>query len=252
MSINILKKIIFLLFFLSTLVTSNSFGQDEKDENYAFIFGVEYTEAVNFCKTFKDIIKASAKKYDIPPAELSAIIFPELIRYSQVSNLIETTALEYSYVNYGTEYVDFSIGRFQMKPSFIEGLEKKLKIQETWTCDFSHLLEYTSKEITAQRKERLERMNNVIWQIEYLCCFYKMIESKFINSIYWKPQSRVRFLATAYNHGYQKKDTEIMKYATKRFFPNGANYPADYQYAYANVAYDFYTKHALKLFDDSL
>lgn len=252
MSINILKKIAVLLFLFSTWTSTNSFAQTEKDENYAFIFGVEYTEAVDFCKTFKDIIKASAKKYDIPAAELSAIIFPELIRYSQVSNLIETTALEYSYVNNGTEYVDFSIGRFQMKPSFIEALEKKLEKNNCSGYDFSHVLEYTDKETEKQREERLQRMNNVIWQIEYLCCFYKIVESKFNTSDYWNSKDRVRFLATAYNHGYQKEDTEIMKYATKRFFPNGANYPADYQYAYANVAYDFYTKHALKLFDDSL
>ena len=59
----------------------------------------------------KDIVKMQEK---------TAIFFPELIRYSFIRDLLETTALEYLYIENGKNYADFSIGRMQMKPSFIE------------------------------------------------------------------------------------------------------------------------------------
>ena len=52
-----------------------------------------------------------------------AVVFPEIVRYSDLEDLIQIRALKVLYVQYGRKYADFSVGHFQMKPSFIEQLE---------------------------------------------------------------------------------------------------------------------------------
>ncbi len=52
-----------------------------------------------------------------------SIVLPELIRWNALQDIMETTALELLYVEKGKDGADFSIGYFQMKPSFIENLE---------------------------------------------------------------------------------------------------------------------------------
>ena len=55
--------------------------------------------------------------------EIIAIAFPEIIRYNAFSDLIEITSNRILYINGGKTASDFSIGLFQMKPSFVEDLE---------------------------------------------------------------------------------------------------------------------------------
>lgn len=56
-------------------------------------------------------------------SEALAIVSPELIRWTAFKDFFETTALELLYVKKGKTYADFSIGHFQIKPSFVEQLE---------------------------------------------------------------------------------------------------------------------------------
>jgi len=53
-----------------------------------------------------------------------SIVFPELIRFNAIQDKIETFALQSLYVKYGKDYANFSVGPFQVKPSFAESLEK--------------------------------------------------------------------------------------------------------------------------------
>ena len=54
-----------------------------------------------------------------------AVVFPELVRYSALMDFMETTAVKALYQQKGVKGADFSIGRFQMKPSFVEDLERQ-------------------------------------------------------------------------------------------------------------------------------
>ena len=63
------------------------------------------------------------RSFDVDPQIAEAVVWPEMERYSRLQDLMETTA------NYGTYITtgggpDFSIGLFQMKPSFVEEMEK--------------------------------------------------------------------------------------------------------------------------------
>jgi hypothetical protein len=76
------------------------------------ITGKNYESAVNFLRhnriQFNDFFPLP---YDSQMA--SAIVFPELIRYSYLRDVIEITALKALYVQYGSGYSDFSIGPFR-------------------------------------------------------------------------------------------------------------------------------------------
>lgn len=57
-------------------------------------------------------------------AEVLSIVFPEIIRWNEFQDVIEISADRTLYVNGGSKLGDFSLGSFQMKPSFIESLER--------------------------------------------------------------------------------------------------------------------------------
>ena len=58
---------------------------------------------------------------------VTAIVYPELLRYNYIQDFIETSGLELIYMRYGAKTADFSIGHFQMKPSFAEHIEKYIE-----------------------------------------------------------------------------------------------------------------------------
>ena len=95
-------------------------------DNYKQAFGRDYTWAVNWLQQNKAVIQKNADQFNISAKELKAIVFPELIRYNKVFDAIEINSLKYLYVSEGKDYADFSVGYFQMKPSFAEMVEQDL------------------------------------------------------------------------------------------------------------------------------
>ncbi len=91
-----------------------SFSTTEKAA-YEVIFAEDYKSALNYLRQNSQAFKASASTYGHSPELLTSIVFPELVRYSIISDLVETSALEYIYLSGGSGAADFSIGRFQMK-----------------------------------------------------------------------------------------------------------------------------------------
>jgi hypothetical protein len=209
--------------------------------DFATIFGEDYQSAITFCSTHKAEMEVKANQYGLPANELTAIVFPELIRYSTFFNFLETKALEYVYVQEGSTVADFSIGYFQMKPSFAEALENTLIKKEHLKKQFEHLLISTSYTATQQRKIRLERLMELSCQLDYLCCFYVITQQKFeIILASLDRQKKLEFLATAYNTGFHKSATSIERAMNRASYPYGSKYPEDQQYIYAAVAWDYY------------
>jgi hypothetical protein len=106
-----------------------------------------------------------------------AVIYPETTRYNDYSDLFETKMLEILYIKHGKEKVDFSIGVYQMKPSFFEKVEefqRKYKIKE---YNFTKYPWYFSAK--DQRKERLSRMKSKQWQLTYAQLYIEIAEIKF-------------------------------------------------------------------------
>ena len=91
--------------------------------SYPKEFGDDWTSAVQFIDAHHTAWKPLFEEFGVDARLAEAIVFPELIRYSRWQDEIETAAVNGLYVLQGTSGANFSIGRFQMKPSFAEEVE---------------------------------------------------------------------------------------------------------------------------------
>ena len=91
--------------------------------SYPKMFGDDWTSAVQFIDAHHVAWKTLFEEFGVDARLAEAIVFPELIRYSRWQDEIETAAVNGLYVLQGTSGANFSIGRFQMKPSFAEEVE---------------------------------------------------------------------------------------------------------------------------------
>ncbi|MGH1335000.1 MAG: hypothetical protein ACRBFS_02655 [Aureispira sp.] len=223
-----------LFYLLSFLLPSTSV-------DYAVHYGAAYKEATHWVEIQETHLQTQAAFYGIDGQELTAIIFPELLRYSQWRDLLETEALEVAYVEGGSAWADFSIGAFQMKPSFAETLEQKLQQWPLGRSAFQHLLANKNQSLKQQRQARLNRLRSIEGQIDYLCCFYKWMQQR--NGFYLvspTPTQKIALLATAYNTGFWKSWPSLLKASQQHFFPYGARYPQEGQHAYQAIAVAYY------------
>jgi len=136
-------------------------------------------------------------------------------------------------VQYGQEYANFSVSEFQIKPSFAEMIEidfiKKLGVKES-IVNFQINATDTVRN-QENRSKRLKRIKSKTGMINYLCLFWKVMNSKYP---FWKnEEEKIKFFATAYNCGYWKSHEEIKSFQSKKFFHIGLlitstkyNYPA--------------------------
>src|SRR5659263_87768 len=104
---------IIIFLFFTTLNFLKSQSPDYRD-----IFRDDWNKALIFERENRSWMEPLLAKNGIPYPVAIAVIFPELVRYSALRDKMEITVLKALYINIGDEYANFSIGRFQMKPSF--------------------------------------------------------------------------------------------------------------------------------------
>lgn len=165
---------------------------------------------------------------------------PELMRYSLVSDFLETEILEIAYAEYGLDYADFSIGKFQMKPSFVERLEQSICENPELYFWYQELTTYSVPDDQAVRTERIRRIKSPNYQYLILSAFYdycRLTYCEYLESV--NIEKEVGFIGTAYNMGFNKSSNEILKYQSLKRFPFGARYKGD-QYAYSSVSTEIF------------
>lgn len=213
------------------LFVSVGFSQVKTPENYSEIFSKDYQRAIQFLKSEKGI-DSIVRSHGLNPKEVIAIGFPELIRFNSIQDKIETFALETLYVQYGKSYANFSVGEFQIKPSFAEAIEvdfiKEFGVKES-KLNY-HIDPTDTFQDQENRAKRLKRIKSRTGMINYLCLFWKVMEAKYPD---WKSEeAKIKFLATSYNCGYWKLPKEIESFQSKKFFHTGFNInPTKYNYA---------------------
>jgi len=210
---------------------------------YDLIFSEDYANAKYFVSKHSSELKNASFIYKHGYFFSTAIVFPEIMRYSAIKDVIETTALELVYVNNGAEAADFSIGRFQMKPSFVESLEKEICTNDSLTEVYQEILlsiNYTEKE---KRQLRVERLKNTKWQLIYLHAFIAVCDERFKKSVYKNKNEKLILYATAYNSGFNQSAERLIKKSIKKCFPYGEKHEGT-QYAYSDISnYYFTTNH---------
>ena len=153
--------------------------------------------------------------------EIIAIAFPEILRYNAFSDLIETTSNRLLYINGGRTASDFSIGLFQMRPSFVEDLENYVAKSEK--LEKYKNIQIINKSEEKIREERVNRLESFHWQVHYLNVFWAVMEEKYSNMLFENKKDKLRFYATAYNFGFLRPEKMLTNYQKIKAFPYGSN-----------------------------
>jgi hypothetical protein len=211
--------------------------------NYRQEFGSDYTWAVSWLQQNNNPIEKYAALFNIPAKELKAIVFPELVRYNTVYDAIEINTLKYLYVSEGKAYADFSVGYFQMKPSFAQMIEE----------DGNAMLDSSIRRISgltklknnadneANRKARVTRITNTEDQLMYLCVFYKICQVKFAQQKFTTNRDQLKFFATCYNAGYRRSYEKLVSLQSHNYFHTGKLW-SNKHYNYADIC-EYYFLH---------
>lgn len=217
------------LVLLLLLISFNySIAQDITPIKY---FGDSYNEAISYLKNQKKEINSTLSNLGVSPEEAISIVFPEIIRYNRFRDFAETTSLEIAYVQGGKDIADFSIGRFQMKPSFVEYLEKELLSYNDLLQQFKDIVTYdTDASAEYIRSERVERLKQESWQLKYLACFIRLAEKRFAKELREKPAERLLILSSAYNKGLNSSYSDLKMLSEMKTFPYGNSRTGRFSY----------------------
>lgn len=208
------KLTICLLFLLIAGQASNA------QELIAKQFGSDCKKAEQWLQTnTAEWDKMALEGYNIPLSK--AIIFPELLRYNQLRDKLEIFGLQVLYIQFGKDYADFSIGPFQMKPSFAELIEKTGK----------------NPAIITNRKERIDLLNTTAGQFIYLRSFLRWMDKTYAHKKWHSMEEKIRFYATAYNCGFNKPESFLNAMLYKKFFRITETSTDSYNYATIAVSY---------------
>lgn len=188
-----------------------------QEPDYKAIFGEDWLQAEIFVSENRHWMEPVLEKNNVPYNIAIAVIFPELVRYSALRDKMEITLLKALYVNLGDEYANFSIGRFQIKPSFASLIRiessgfpgRRSDIRFRQPDEFDNISNY--------RKSIIVDLEDPKTQFNYLIAFFKICEKKYRTGR-MGTEEKIRFLATAYNYGIDKDRNQIESMIDRKFF----------------------------------
>jgi len=207
--------------------------------NYHQVFSSDYNNALDFVSQNSDLFLDYSTQYNTDVEIIIPVVFPEAIRYSIIKDYLETKSLELTYVFAGS--ADFSIGCFQMKPSFVESLENTIKQYPDQLNKYHNLLIPEELPLPEIRKERIDRLKSIEYQISYANCMYDIVKILYPSVFSHDKSFQIKFISTAFNHGFLTGEKEILDFTGRAFFPlNGKNNSE--RYIYHEISLYFYEK----------
>ena len=206
--------------------------------NYPKVFGNDWTSAINYVKEHHDEWSREFEQFDVDPRLAVAIVFPELIRYSMWQDEIERAAVNGLYVSKGTDGANFSIGRFQMKPSFAEEIEQEWN-RSSLSKEYGFV--FNLQQNNEARRSRIRRLSNMQGQCRYLAIFIRLLQQRHPQLEQFSEKEQVCFLATAYNRSFTASFQQIKKIQHERHFHTDViKTHSTCLYCYADIAYVAY------------
>lgn len=162
-----------------------------------------------------------------------SIVAPEISQYSSFLNFFEQRTLFVMYLN--NVNADFSVGYFQMKPSFVENLEKKALVSKSLRERFKDIIPSGSER--EKRKFRLIKLTSLAGQLRYLRLFIEIVRAKTNDIEFNDSFEKLRYWATLYNSGIDLNESEVLRIQTVNLFPKFKR-----KYNYSSVSVEFYYK----------
>jgi hypothetical protein len=198
--------------------------------NYAEIFGDDWQKATVFEAENRKWMQPFLQRNNISYPEAIAVVFPELVRYSALRDKMETSILKTLYINLGETYANFSIGVFQMKPSFASGIRDEASHALERSSEITFRRSGTFDDIRDFRKEIVADLENPEAELKYLAAFIIVCEKKY-RTDRMNQQARVKFLSTVYNCGIKNDKEEIERMSDKKFFNTKLFKTENYSYS---------------------
>ena len=162
-----------------------------------------------------------------------AIVAPEAGCYNSLSDYFETAAVKNGYPSNGSP--DYSIGLFQMKPSFAESLENEVVKDSALKAKYGSRLAYGSNDTASKRRERVNRLANTNWQICYLAVFVDVVKKRTSTWDLSDAESKVRYWSTLYNAGFYLSKARVEQRQGVKQFPRGTK-----EFNYSAIAVELY------------
>ena len=208
----------------------------EKLASYAETFEEEFFQAVDFSNEIRKILtEKNLSEYD--PDFVSAIVFPELMRYSQFSDAIEKNIDRLLHL-FSNEINSCSIGPMQMKPVFAIALERDLHADPELAAKFPMIDFNGEGESVSQRMKRIERLRKLDTQIYYLLAFIEICTKRY--GLEDAPvEYRIRIVSTAYNSGAGLGIKTLEEKSQRRSFPQGSRSGFS-KWIYWELGFDYY------------
>lgn len=203
-------------------------------------FSEESNQVLDSYKTNRDIIDKNLTSLSTTEKLLAlSIVAPEFSLFSKYTDIIELRALYVMYLNTGIS--DFSVGPFQMKPSFVEDMEKFISNHQNMEEKYSFLIPKGNNR--DKRKFRLEHLSTWTGQLKYLDLFVSIVKVKTESVNFKSHKEKLKYWATVYNAGINCSHNQIIELQKKKDFPKFSN-----KFNYSDVSYEFF----LKLYENEI
>ena len=167
--------------------------------SYPKVFGDDWTSAAQFVHEHHAAWIPLFEEFGVDARLVEAIVLPELIRYSRWQDEIEKAAVNGLYVLQGTSGANFSIGRFQMKPSFAEEVEAAWN-QSALAKEYGFV--FNLQDGVEARRSRIRRLGTMEGQCRYLAIFIRLQFLRHPQLLQLELREQVGMLATIYNHSF--------------------------------------------------
>ena len=149
---------------------------------------------------------------------------------------MEMAGLGSLYIQYGENYANFSVGRFQMKPSFVSRLESDAL--KAGILKFSAIDKLGETSDSESRLLRVKRLDSPLWQTRYLIMFIKVLDRMYVSKKWSSVEEKLKFFASAYNCGYWQSEKSIQRQLERELFY--VSLLSNSRYCYANISYELY------------
>jgi len=222
-----------LLWLLFMMDSTTAFSID-----YRKVFGSNWVEAERYVSEHHDEWKQEFDLFGVDSRMAEAVVFPELIRYSMWKDEIERTAVNGLYVSKGREGANFSICRFQMKPSFAE------EVEQAWnrsSLSKEYGFSFNLADNNEARRSRIRRLSTMLGQCRYLAIFIRLQQQRHPQLSQLTLKEQVRILATAYNRSFSASWQSLCKMQHERHFHTDIIKTRSTRlYCYADIASAFF------------
>lgn len=214
MTVNYTQSVLYGLLF--SFLLGNSFNSIvcnaqsvQPAQDLSAELGNKYFDAVDYLRK-NTWMADTLVKQKIQPAFAFGIIFPGLTKYSALRDVMETGAIKTLYVQSGRKYSHYEMGRFQMKPSFAELVERNATRQKLTSFKFD------LKNNVKARGERARRLDSQEWQVRYLILFIRLMDKRFSHIVWKTDYDKLRFYATAFSVGFNRDERTIKRMMSSR------------------------------------